>query len=223
MKRCLRFHLRALFSLWWLPLLPPVLGLLMGWEASAALGAYIRRAGLTDARSALAFVLDIRHFVPLAGAAWAAAFLGPEFDGRASAFPLSRGFRHFQVFGSKLLLFLVGCAVASLAAQMTAVFPAFSAGQPLPAGFLLRSCFLRLALDLGMMAPSAAIVSLAGANLYGRALAGLYGLLLWRIMGSHYGLWLPEAGALGITALWPLPVLPLSALGCFLALRRKEF
>ncbi len=222
MKRCLRFHLRALFSLWWLPLLPPVLGLLMGWEAAAALGVYTRRAGPADARSVLAFVLDIRHFVPLAGAAWAAAFLGPEFDGRAPAFPLSRGCCRFQVFGSKLLLFLVGCAVASLAAQMTAVFPAFSAGQPLPAGFLLRSCFLRLALDLGMMAPSAAIVSLAGANLYGRALAGLYGLLLWRIMGSHYGLWLPEAGVPGLTAYWPLPVLPLSALGCFLALRRKE-
>ncbi len=223
MKRCLRYHLRALFSLWWLPLLPPVLGLLLGWEAAAALGAYTRRAGPADARSALAFVLDIRHFVPLAGAAWAAAFLGAEFDGRAPAIPLSRGFRRFQVFGSKLLLFFLGCAVVSLAAQTAAVSPVISVGQPLPAGFLLRCFFLRLALDLGMMAPGAAIVSFAGANLYGRALAGLYGLALWRLMGSHYGLWLPEAGALGIAALWPLAALPLSALGCFLALRRKEF
>ncbi len=223
MKRCLRFHLRALFSLWWLPLLPPVLGLLMGWEASAALGAYIRRAGPADARSILAFVLDIRHFVPLAGAAWAAAFLGPEFDGRVPALLLSRGFSRFQVFVSKLLLFMAGCAVVSLSAQTTAVFPVFSVGQPLPPGFLLRCFFLRLALDLGVMAPSAAIVSFAGDNLYGRAIVGLYGLLFWRLMGSHYGLWLPEAGAPGITALWPLYALPLSALCCFLALRRKEF
>ena len=223
MKRCLRFHLRALFSLWWLPLLPPVLGLLMGWEAAAALGAYVRRAGPADARSALAFVLDIRHFVPLAGAAWAAAFLGPEFDGRAPAFPLSRGCCRFQVFGSKLLLFLAGCALISAVAQLTAVFPAFSVGQLLPVGFLLRCFFLRLAIDLGMMAPSAAIVCFAGASLYGRALAGLYGLLLWRLMGSHYGLWLPEAGTSGLIAFWPLAALPLGLLGCFLTLRRREF
>ena len=223
MKRCLRFHLRALFSLWWLPLLPPVLGLLMGWEASAALGAYIRRAGPTDVRSALALVLDIRHFVPLAGAAWAAAFLGAEFDGRAPAFPLSRGYSRCQIFGSKLCLFLVGCALISAVAQLTAVVSAVSGGQRFPVGFLLRCCFLRLALDLGMMAPSAALVSCSGTNLYGRALAGLYGLLFWRLTGSHYGLWLPEAGAPGLAAYWPLPILPLSALGCFLALRRKEF
>jgi hypothetical protein len=223
MKRCLRSHLRALVCCWRLALLPPALGLLLGWEASAALGAYVRRAGPADARSALAFVLDIRHFVPLAGAAWAAAFLGAEFDARASAFPLSRGCSRFQVFGSRLLLFFLGCALISAAAQLTSAPAAVSGWQPLPAGFLLRCLSLRLALDLGMMAPCAAIVSFAGASLYGRALAGLYGLLLWRLMGSHYGLWLPEAGAPGLIAFWPLAALPLSLLGCFPALRRKEF
>ena len=223
MKRCLRFHLRALFSVWWPALLPAALGLLLGWEAAAALGAYTRRIGPLGAAAALAFVLDIRHFVPLAGAAWAAAFLGGEFDGRAPVFPLSRGCSRFQVFGSKLLLHFLGCALISAAAQLISALAAVSGWHDLPAGFLLRRFSLRLALDLGMMAPSAAVVSFAGANLYGRALAGLYGLLLWRLMGNHYGLWLPEAGTPGLTALWPLAALPLGLLGCFLVLRRREF
>ncbi len=223
MKRCLRSHLLALACCWWLALLPPALGLLLGWEAAAALGAYTRRVGPAEARSALALVLDVRHFVPLAGAAWAAAFLGAEFDGRAAAFPLSRGFSRFQVFGSRLLLCFLGCALISAAAQLTSALAAVSGWHRLPAGFLLRCFFLRLALDLGMMAPSAAIVCFAGASLYGRALAGLYGLLLWRLMGSHYGLWLPEAGAPGLIAFWPLAALPLGLLGCFLTLRRREF
>ena len=223
MKRCLRFHLRALFSVWWLALLPPALGLLLGWEAAAALRAYMRRAGLTEARSALAFVLEVRHLGPLAGAAWASVFLGGEFDARAPVFPLSRGCSRFQVFGSKLLLYFLGCTLISAAAQLTSVLPAVSAWQDLPAGFLLRCFFLRLALDLGMMAPSASLVACFGANLYGRALAVLYGLLLWRLMGSHYALWLPGPAAPGLSDLWPLPALPLSLLCCFPALRRKEF
>ena len=222
MKRCLRSRLRALFGLWWLPLLPPVLGLLLGWEASAALGAYARRVGALEARSALALVLEIRHFVPLAGAAWAAAFLGGEFDASAPAFPLSRGFRRGQVFGSKLLLFFLGCAVCSVFAQLAAL-SAVPGLRGLPAPYVLRRCLLRLLLDLGTAAPCAAIAAFAGRSLYGRALTGLYGLLLWRLMGSHYGLWLPEAGKPGLPALWPLGALPLSVLCYALALRRAEF
>ena len=223
MKRCLHSHLLALACCWWLALLPPALGLLLGWEASAALGAYTRRIGPVEARSALALVLDVRHFVPMAGAAWTAAFLGAEFDGKAAVFPLSRGFSCFQVFGSKLLLCFLGCVVLSAAAQLMSAPAAVSDWHQLPAGFLLRCFFLRLALDLGMMAPSAALVSLAGSNLYGRALAGLYGLLLWRSIGSYYGLWLPEARAPDLIAFWPLAALPLGLLGCFLTLRRREF
>ena len=223
MKRCLQSHLLALACCWWLTLLPPALGLLLGWEAAAALGAHPRRVGPAEARSALALVLEVRHFVPLAGAAWAAAFLGAEFDGRAAVFPLCRGFSRFQVFGSRLLLYSLGCALISAAAQLTSALAAVSGWRQLPVGFLLRCFFLRLAIDLGMMAPSAAIVCFAGASLYGRALAGLYGLLLWRLMGSHYGLWLPEAGTSGLIAFWPLAALPLGLLGCFLTLRRREF
>ncbi len=223
MRRCLRYHLRALFHIWWLPLLPPALGLLMGWEAAAALHAYARRCGMPDARSALAFVLDIRHFIPLAGAAWAAAFLGTEFDAGGAALPLSRGYSRLQVFGSKLFLYFLGCAVASVIAQLTAVLPAVPGWQVLPTAYLLRCFFLRLLLDLGMMAPNAAVAAFAGADLYGRSAAGLYGLLLWRLMDSHYGLWLPETEGLDLLSLWPFPVLLLSALGCFLALRRAEY
>lgn len=222
MKLCLRSRLRALFSLWWMPLLPPVLGLLLGWEASAALGAYTRRVGAPEARSAFALVLEIRHFVPLAGAAWATAFLGMEFDGRAPAFPLSRGFRRGQVFGSQLLLLFLGFAVCSVFSQLAAL-SAVPGLRSLPAPYVLRCLLLRLLLDLGTMAPCAAIAAFAGRNLCGRALTGLYGLLLWRLMGSHYGLWLPEAGNPGLLALWPLGALPLSVLGYALALRWAEF
>ena len=222
MRHCLRSRLRALFGLWWMPLLPPVLSLLLGWEASATLGTYVRRVGAPEARGALALVLEVRHFVPLAGAAWAAAFLGGEFDARAPAFPLSRGFRRGQVFGSKLLLFFLGCAVCSSFAQLGAL-SAVPGLRSLPEPYVLRCLLLRLLLDLGTAAPCAAIAAFAGRSLYGRALTGLYGLLLWRLLGSHYGFWLPEAGKPGMLALWPLAALPLSVAGYALALRRAEF
>ncbi len=221
MTRCLRSQLRALLGLWWLPLLPPALGLLLGWEAAAALGAYTLRAGPLSGSSALAFVLDIRHFVPLAGAAWAAAYLGAGFDGRSASFPLSRGYGRFRVFGSQLLIFFLGCSVLSLAAQASALRAVPGLGA-LPAGLLLRCLGLRLLLDLGMAAPCAAMISFAGTSLYGRALPFLYGLLLWRLMGSHYALWLPEAGPPGLSALWPLAALPLSLGACAMSLGRKE-
>ncbi len=223
MRRCLCSQLWALFHVWWLPLLPLALGLLLGCEAAAALAAYARRSGTLDARSTLAFLLDVRHFVPLAGAAWAATFLGMEFDGRGAAALLSRGCSRFQIFGSKLFLCFLGCAVISLAAQLAAVFSSFSLWQSLPAPFLLRCFGLRLLLDLGMMAPCAAIAVFSGSNLYGRALAGVYGLLLWRCMGSHYALWLPGPGKADPLACWPLAALPLSIAAYWLALRRKEF
>ena len=222
MRRCLRSQLRALFGIWWMPLLPPVLGLLLGWEASAALGAYARRFGAPEARGALALVLEVRHFFPLAGAAWAAAFLGAEFDARAPAFSLSRGFRRGQVFGSKLLLFFLGCAVCSLSAQLAAL-SAVPGLRGLTAPYVLRCFLVRLLLDLGTAAPCAAIDAFAGRSLYGRALTGLYGLLLWRLMSSHYGLWLAEAEPPGMLALWPLGALPLSVAVYTLALRRAEF
>ena len=221
MKRCLRSRLRALFGIWWLPLLPPVLGLMLGWEAAAALRAYTLRSGPLSSSSALAFVLEVRHFVPLAGAAWASAYLGEGFDGRSAAFPLSRGYGRFRVFGSQLVIFSLGCAVLSLAAQASALL-AVPGLEALPAGLILRCLGLRMLLDLGMAAPCAAIVAFAGTSLYGRALPFLYGLLLWRLLGSHYGLWLPGTPAPGLSALWPLAALPLSIAGCALALGRKE-
>ena len=41
-------------------------------------------------------------------------------------------------------------------------------------------------------------------------------------MGSHYALWLPETGAPGLIALWPLAALPLSLGACAMSLGRKE-
>ena len=58
MKRCLRFCLRAALRIPWLALLPPALGLLLGWEASAALGALARRTGTPEGYAALALALE---------------------------------------------------------------------------------------------------------------------------------------------------------------------
>lgn len=222
MKACLRFHLGVLLRLPWLMLLPPALGLLLGCEAAAALALHVRRFGPPEARAALALALDLRHFVPLAGAAWALPFLGMEFDAGGASLPIRRGYGRGRVFFGKLLLFLLGCTAASLFAQLMAVLPALSLLRELGAGFLLRAFALRLALDLGMMLPSAAIVAVSGKNPYGRALAGLYGLVLWRAMGSHLWLWLPEL-APDRAALWPLAAIPLSLLICALALGKREF
>ncbi len=222
MKGCLRFQLGVLLSIPWLPLLPPVLGLLLGWEASAALALRVRRFGQPEARAVLAIALDLRHFVPLAGAAWALPFLGMEFDGAGASLLIRRGYGRRRVFAGKLLLFLLGCVLLSAAAQLAALLPARSCLAGLRPGFLLRAIALRLALDLGMMLPNAALVALAGENLYGRALAGLYGLVLWRAMRSHLWLWLPELSP-DRAALWPLGALPLSLLIYALALRKREF
>ena len=221
MKRCLRYHLRVLLHIRWLSLLPPALGLLMGWEAAAALRGYAGRFGAPEARSALALLLDIRHFIPLAGAAWAAAFLGIEFDARGASLPLLRGCSRLRVFSGKLFLYFSGCAVISAAAQTAAVLPSLSVLRGVPLSVLLRCCGLRLLLDLGMASPPAAIAVIAGENRFGRAITILYGLLLWRIIGSHYDLWLPGKAAL--SSLWPLAALPLGPGVCALALWRREF
>jgi hypothetical protein len=223
MKRCLRFQLRALFSLWRLFLLPPALGLLLGWEAAAALSSYTARWGTPEPAATLALALDMRHFVPLAGAAWAAAYFGAVFDARSAALPLSRGYGRFAVFGGALLLFFSGCAVISLLAQVFSLLPVLYLLRALPAAWLPGFFALRLLLDLGMAAPCAAVAAFAGENLYGRALVFLYGLLLWRLLGSHLDLWLPAAAqGPGLAALWPLPALLLSLGCCAPALRRKE-
>ena len=222
MKACLRFHLGVLLRLPWLMLLPPALGLLLGWEASAALALHVRRFGPPEAGAALAIALDLRHFVPLAGAAWALPFLGMEFDAGGASLPIRRGYGRGRIFSGKLLLFLLGCAAVSLFAQLMAVLPAGLLRADMKPGFLLRAFSLRLALDLGMMLPSAAIVAVSGKNPYGRALVGLYGLVLWRAMRAHLWLWLPELPP-DRAALWPLAAIPLSLLICALALGKREF
>ncbi len=222
MKRCLRFCLCAALRIPWLALLPPALGLLLGWEASAALGALARRTGTPEGYAAAALALDARRLVPLAGAVWAAAFLGAAFDGRVPSLLLPRGYGRRAVFASLLLTWTLGLAVLSAFAQGTAALPVLRRGAP-PAAWLLRCFTLRLLLDLGMGAAPAALVCLFRENLYGRALALAYGPVLWRVMGNHYGLWLPAAGPAGLAALWPLAALPGCALVCALALRRAEY
>lgn len=223
MKRCLRWHLRVLRSAWWLLLLLAALALLMGWEAAANLAAYARRVGELDPRSALAMALDLRHFFPLAGAVWAALWLGMDFDAAGASVPVSRGFSRFQVFGSKYLLFLAGCLAVSVLEQLFAVLSAVPGWGSLPAPFLLRCFALRLLLDLGMMSLPAVFPAWGRGNVYARLLGIAYGLLLWRLMGTHYGLWLPEMGLGPLwRALWPLAGLPVGLGGSALALRKAE-
>ena len=215
MKACIRWQFRVLGYAWWLLLLLPVLALLMGWEAIATLEPYLRRGGGSiDVRSALAVVLEVRHFFPLAGAVWASLFLGMDYSSDAQASALSRGYSRKQLIWCKYLLFLLGCASVSVIEQLFVVFSAVPDWQTLPAAFLLRCFCLRLAMDVGIMALPAVICFVARENLYIRLMGLIYGVVLWRLMGSHYALWLQYAnrGAGEILALWPLGTLVLSSL-----------
>ncbi len=223
MRACLRWQLRVLSCAWWLLLLLPVLALLLGWEAAAVPAAYLRRGGELDPRSALALVLDVRHLFPLAGAVWASLFIGMDYGAEAQSLALSRGYRRGQVIRSKLFLFLPGCALVSVTEQVFAVLMAVPGVSALPAAFLLRCFCLRLALDMGMMALPAFFCLLGRENLYFRLLGLVYGVALWRLMGSHYALWLQYAGW-GKTewlALWPLAALVPTTLGCLYLSRQK--
>ena len=185
MRACLRWQLRVLSCAWWLLLLLPVLALLLGWEAAAVPAAYLRRGAELDPRSALALVLDVRHLFPLAGAVWASLFIGMDYGAEAQSLALSRGYRRGQVIRSKLFLFLPGCALVSVTEQVFAVLMAVPGVSALPAAFLLRCFCLRLALDMGMMALPAFFCLLGRENLYFRLLGLVYGVALWRLMGSH--------------------------------------
>lgn len=223
MKNCLHWQIRVLGYAWWLLLLLPVLALLMGWEAIVALEPYLRRGGGSiDARSALAVVLEVRHFFPLAGAVWASLFLGMDYSSDAQASALSRGYRRKQLIWCKYLLFLLGCASVSVIEQVFVVFSAVPDWQTLPAAFLLRCFCLRLVLDVGIMALPAVVCFAARENLYIRLMGLIYGVVLWRLMGSHYALWLQYAEwSIGeILALWPLGTLVLSSLSVVVLSRR---
>ena len=75
MKLCLAFRLRVFFCDRRLPLLLIALALLPGLEALGTLRVYLRRVGPLEARAALALLLDIRHFFPLAGVVWSAVWV----------------------------------------------------------------------------------------------------------------------------------------------------
>ena len=223
MRACLRWQLRVLGCAWWLLLLLPVLALLLGWEAAAVPAAWLRRGAEPDPRSALALVLDMRHLFPLAGAVWASLFIGMDYAAEAQSLALSRGYRRGQVIRSKVLLFFLGCLAISAMEQVFVLFTAVPGLRTLPAAFLLRCFCLRLALDMGMMAPPALLCLLGRENLYIRLLGLVYGVALWRLMGSHYALWLQNAG-LGRgewLALWPLAALVPTTLGCLYLSRQK--
>ena len=224
MRACLRWQLRVLRYAWPILLLLPVLALLMGWEAAALLGTCLRRGGGTmDPRSTLALVLDLRHFFPLAGAVCSSLFLGMDYGAEAHAAALGRGYRRAQVLWSKYLIFLLGCAAVSALELAFAVLAAVPGLSALPAAFLLRCFLLRLVLDVGMMTPPAVLCLLGRENLYFRLVGLMYGAALWRLMQSHYFLWLQNAewrtGEL--RALWPAAALALSLL-CVAALSRRE-
>lgn len=224
MKNCIRWQLRVLRSAWWLLLLLPALALLMGWAASAGTAAILKQGRDLDARSAFAMVLDMRSLFPLAGAVWAALFLGMDYSADAHALALSRGYTRRQIFFSKYLLFLLGCLAISLIEQIFAVLAGVPDIHALPVALLLRSFFLRLLLDLGMMIPPAFFCFLGRENLYIRLVGLLYGVTLWRLMGSHYALWLQYAewGKEEILAFWPAAALVLGSIGSAIAGLRRE-
>ena len=225
MKNCLHWQIRVLGYAWWLLLLLPVLALLMGWEATAALEPYLRRGGGSiDVRSALAVVLEVRHFFPLAGAVWACLFLGMDYSSDAQASALSRGYSRKQVIWCKYLLFLLGCIAVSVMEQLVIVISAVHGWRALPAAFLLRCFCLRLVLDVGLMVPPAMICFLAREDLYIRLLGLIYGVVLWRLMGSHPILWLQyaERGYEELLALWPAGALVLGSAAVMLLARRRS-
>ena len=223
MKACLRWQLRVLGYAWWLLLILPALALLLGWEAAAVPQAYLRRGAQLDPRSALALVLDVRHFFPLAGAVWAALFIGMDYPGEAHAPVLSRGYRRTQVIRSKYLIFLLGCVLVSGTEQVFALFLGAPGCSVLPVSFFVRCFCLRLALDAGMMVPPALCCFLAGDNPYIRLLGLVYGIALWRLMGSRYALWLQYAewGTGELLALWPLAALVLGTAFVWILFRRR--
>lgn len=220
MKPCLAFRFWALLCTVWLPLLPFLLGALAGLDAVTSVRALLRHSGGADGRTLLALAADARRFLPLAGAAWSAAFAGREVDSRSGELLRSRGFGAGAVYGSGLCLFLGGLLAVSLTEQFAAFFLILSGRGPLPPGLLVRTVLLRLPLDLGMAALPGFLPLVGGGSPYPRLLGFLYGLALWRLMGSHYGLWLPGAALAGDPlALWPLAALPAAALGFGLAIR----
>ncbi len=223
MKACIRWQLRVLGYTWWLLLLLPALALLLGWEAAAVPEAYLRRGAELDPRSALALVLETRHLFPLAGAVWAALFIGMDYPSAALTLALSRGYARTQVFAAKYLLFLLGCLTVSVMEQGLAVLMGVPGWRVLPAAFMLRCFFLRLALDMGMMVPPAVFCFLGRENLYIRLIGPVYGVALWRLMKSHIALWLPDVSwtAADRRALWPLAALLLGSLFAWACSRRE--
>ena len=224
MKNCIRWQLRVLRSAWWLLLLLPVLALLMGWAASAGTLSILQQGRDLDTRSAFAMVLDMRSLFPLAGAVWASLFLGMDYSADAHALALSRGYSRSQIFFSKYLLYLLGCLAVSLIEQVFAVLVGVPGWSALPAVLLLRSFFLRLLLDLGMMIPPAFFCFLGRDNLYIRLIGLVYGIALWQLMGSHYALWLQYAewGKEEYLAFWPAAALVLGSTGSAIAGLRRE-
>ena len=165
--------------------------------------------------------MDFRRFIPLAGAVWSAAYFGREQDSGSARLLRSRGFGRPAVYGSEYLCFLTGLAVLSLVQQGVAL-AAVPGWRGLAPAFLLRTLALRLALDLGMMALPGFLPCLGGGSPYARLLGFPYGLALWRLMGSHYELWLPELGRPGLLALLPLAALPVGVLGYGVLAARNE-
>lgn len=222
MKRCLAFRCRAYFAAVWLPLLPLALGILLGLEAAGVLSSLLRRTGAADASTALALAADVRHLFPLAGAAWSAAYFGRELDGGVGKLLRSRGFGPPAVYGSAYVPFLAGALAISLTEQVV-ILLAIPGRETLSPALLLRTAGLRLLLDLGMLTLPGFLPFLGKGSPYARFSGFLYGFALWRLMGSHAALWLPEAGPPDPWALWPLAALPAGILGYFaLTLNRSE-
>ena len=222
MKTCLRYTFRILKCAWWLPALLLGMALLMGYEAGSTVNALATRqpAGL-DTKECVVLLMDVRHFFPLAGAVWSALWFGMEFDAKGYTRALSRGFSRFQLWVSKFIWFLAGCIAVSLLEQAFALGLVHPDLCSVPTDRLLRICVLRLALDTGLMTFPAFIPILARENLCGRAGGCLYGVALWRLMRTHYGLWAPELTAPPqLWEWWPVPALILGLLFSALALRK---
>ncbi len=225
MKQCLLFRWRVILYAWWLPLLLLIMSVFMGVEATASLNDNLHRVGTSNAREALAYVMDIRHFFPLAGAVWSAAYFGMEIDGKSASVLLKKGYTHLSVIVSNYALFLVGLVSVSVIEQAFILILNTRLFASLTPAFLLRTVLLRLVLDLGMMSAVSFFPFLGKGSAYARFLGLVYGIALWRLMGNHYCLWLPELGMhLGLGELWPLGTLVFGVVGYLVSsIRFQQF
>ena len=195
----------------------------LGISAGGDVRTYAMRGQELDATSALALALEGRRAVGFVGAVWTYLFLYCEFQQRGINNTVYRGCGKLSIFAGKYLLLLLSCALCSVVMQGAALLTAREWVNGVPAGWLLRCTGLRLLLDLGTMTAPLGVVVLMQGNLTAGVLCLIYGLLLYFKAPVDYGLWLPQTtAATSLSVLWPVVVLPVSAILSFTVWSKAE-